>query len=113
MADVKKPKKRDRKVGVNGVAHIQASFNNTIVTITDGDGAVITWASAGLPSLVADLQDYWPECEQDLTGEIAFAMRAAPTYRAKHGARRDHGRQRPDRARGDCQGDVPRSPSPS
>jgi aspartyl-tRNA(Asn)/glutamyl-tRNA(Gln) amidotransferase subunit A len=47
----------------------------------------ITWASAGLPSLVADLQGYWPECEQDLTGEIAFAMRAAPTYRAKHGAR--------------------------
>ena len=47
MADVKKPKKRDRKVGVNGVAHIQASFNNTIVTITDTDGAVITWSSAG------------------------------------------------------------------
>ena len=47
MADVKKPKKRDRKVGVNGVAHVQASFNNTIVTITDSDGAVITWASAG------------------------------------------------------------------
>ena len=47
MADVKKPKKRERKVGVNGVAHIQASFNNTIVTITDTDGAVITWASAG------------------------------------------------------------------
>jgi len=47
VADVKKPKKRDRKVGVNGVAHIQASFNNTIVTITDTDGAVITWASAG------------------------------------------------------------------
>jgi aspartyl-tRNA(Asn)/glutamyl-tRNA(Gln) amidotransferase subunit A len=47
----------------------------------------ITWASAGLPSLVADLQDYWPDCEQDLTFEIAFAMRAAPTYRAKHGAR--------------------------
>jgi small subunit ribosomal protein S11 len=47
VADVKKPKKRDRKVGVNGVAHVQASFNNTIVTITDSDGAVITWASAG------------------------------------------------------------------
>ncbi len=29
----------------------------------------------------------WPDCEQDLTFEIAFAMRAAPTYRAKHGAR--------------------------
>ena len=47
MPDVKKPKKRDRKVSTNGVAHVQASFNNTIVTITDMDGAVITWASAG------------------------------------------------------------------
>ena len=48
MADVKKSgKKRDRKVGTNGVAHVQASFNNTIITITDTDGNVISWASAG------------------------------------------------------------------
>ena len=30
-----------------GVAHIQASFNNTIVTITDQKGATLTWSSAG------------------------------------------------------------------
>ena len=47
MADVKKSKKRYRKVSSNGVAHVQASFNNTIVTITDTDGNVISWASAG------------------------------------------------------------------
>ncbi len=47
MAEVKKTKKRDRKVSTNGVAHVQASFNNTIITITDMDGAVVTWASAG------------------------------------------------------------------
>ena len=47
MAEVKKPKKRDKRVGTNGVAHVHASFNNTIVTITDMDGNVITWASAG------------------------------------------------------------------
>ena len=47
MAEPKKTKKRDHRVGANGVAHVQASFNNTIVTITDMDGAVITWASAG------------------------------------------------------------------
>ena len=47
MAEVKKAKKRDRKVGSSGVAHVQASFNNTIVTITDLDGNVITWASSG------------------------------------------------------------------
>jgi small subunit ribosomal protein S11 len=47
VAEVKKPKKRERKVGTNGVAHVQASFNNTIITITDMDGAVVTWASSG------------------------------------------------------------------
>jgi small subunit ribosomal protein S11 len=47
VADVKKTRKRDRKVSTNGVAHVQASFNNTIVTITDTDGHVVTWASAG------------------------------------------------------------------
>jgi len=47
VAEQQKAKKRDRKVPVTGVAHVQASFNNTIVTITDGDGNVVTWASAG------------------------------------------------------------------
>ena len=47
MSDAKKTRKRDRKVSTSGVAHVQASFNNTIVTITDTDGHVITWASAG------------------------------------------------------------------
>jgi len=44
---VKKSKKKDRKVGLNGVAHVHASFNNTIISITDQDGAVVSWASAG------------------------------------------------------------------
>ena len=47
MAEVKKTRKRDRKVSTVGVAHVQASFNNTIITITDTDGHVITWASSG------------------------------------------------------------------
>ncbi|MBI5179563.1 MAG: 30S ribosomal protein S11 [Nitrospinae bacterium] len=40
-------KKKSVKVPVNGVAHIKASFNNTIVTITDSLGNVVSWASAG------------------------------------------------------------------
>ena len=47
----------------------------------------IAWASAGLPSLLADLGDHWPQCENDLTFEIAFAMKSYPQYRAWHGAR--------------------------
>ena len=43
----KKVKKKDRRVGANGVAHVQATFNNTIVTISDTDGNVVSWGSAG------------------------------------------------------------------
>ena len=41
------PKKKIRKGVTRGIAHIKATFNNTIVTITDPSGAVIAWASAG------------------------------------------------------------------
>ena len=49
MADAgkKKARKKDRRAPANGVAHVQATFNNTIVTITDGDRNVVSWASAG------------------------------------------------------------------
>jgi small subunit ribosomal protein S11 len=47
MTQKKKGIKRDRKSISSGAAYIQATFNNTIVTITDQIGGVITWASAG------------------------------------------------------------------
>jgi small subunit ribosomal protein S11 len=40
-------RRRERKAIPRGTAHIKASFNNTIVTITDPVGAVVAWASAG------------------------------------------------------------------
>ncbi|WP_028308916.1 30S ribosomal protein S11 [Desulfitibacter alkalitolerans] len=40
-------RRRDRKNIENGVAHIQSTFNNTIITITDKTGNAISWASAG------------------------------------------------------------------
>ena len=45
----KKPtqKKKARRGVTRGIAHIKASFNNTIVTITDMGGETISWASAG------------------------------------------------------------------
>src|ERR1700691_1973275 len=43
----KKFKKRERKNVPFGVAHIQASFNNTIVTITDQMGNTLSWKSSG------------------------------------------------------------------
>ena len=49
MARVKQTrgKKRVRKNIAKGVAHVHSTFNNTIVTITDEHGNVLTWSSAG------------------------------------------------------------------
>ncbi|HEX5040048.1 MAG TPA: 30S ribosomal protein S11 [Candidatus Limnocylindria bacterium] len=43
-----KQKKKVKKNIQSGIAHIQSTFNNTIVTITDTTGNVISWGSAGL-----------------------------------------------------------------
>jgi len=40
-------KKKDKKVGAVGVAHVMSTFNNTIVTITDPSGNTVSWSSAG------------------------------------------------------------------
>ena len=43
----RRPRKREKKNVSHGVAHIKSSFNNTIITITDQSGNVLSWASAG------------------------------------------------------------------
>lgn len=43
----RRPRRRERKNIAHGVAHIKSSFNNTIVSISDLDGNVLSWASAG------------------------------------------------------------------
>jgi small subunit ribosomal protein S11 len=43
----RRPRKRERKNVAVGVAHVKSSFNNTIVAITDPEGNVVSWASAG------------------------------------------------------------------
>ncbi|MDP9441719.1 MAG: 30S ribosomal protein S11, partial [Actinomycetota bacterium] len=43
----RRPRRRERKNVPYGVAHIKSSFNNTIVCITDLQGNVLSWASAG------------------------------------------------------------------
>jgi small subunit ribosomal protein S11 len=42
-----RPRRKERKNIISGVAHVNASFNNTIVTITDAQGNAIAWSSAG------------------------------------------------------------------
>ena len=46
-AGAKKVRRKEKKNVAQGEAHIKSTFNNTIVTITDPAGAVISWASAG------------------------------------------------------------------
>ena len=44
---VQKTKKKVKKNVIDGIAHIHASFNNTIITITDRQGNALSWATAG------------------------------------------------------------------
>ena len=42
-----RPRRRERKNIASGVAHVNATFNNTMITITDAQGNSIAWSSAG------------------------------------------------------------------
>jgi len=46
-ASTQRPRRRERKNIVSGVAHVNATFNNTMITITDAQGNAISWSSAG------------------------------------------------------------------
>src|ERR687891_1013745 len=46
-AGAKKARKKTKKNILNGIVHIQSTFNNTIITITDVSGNVVSWSSAG------------------------------------------------------------------
>lgn len=45
--DASRVRKRERKNITSGVAHVNSSFNNTMITITDAQGNAISWSSAG------------------------------------------------------------------
>lgn len=44
---VKKGRKKEKKIVQMGIAHVRASFNNTLVTITDMSGNTVAWSSSG------------------------------------------------------------------
>ena len=44
---VKKGRRKEKKVIQAGIAHVQASFNNTLITITDMSGNAVSWSSSG------------------------------------------------------------------
>ncbi len=46
-AATQRPRRREKKNIASGVAHVNATFNNTMITITDAQGNTIAWSSAG------------------------------------------------------------------
>ena len=73
-------KPKEKKNIVQGVAHIKSTFNNTIISITDMTGAVVSWASAGH----CGLQGY--QEEHPVRG--AVAAEAAARRAMEHGMKR-------------------------
>jgi len=47
MAKPRSSGRKKRQVDAEGIAHVKATFNNTIITITENDGGTVAWASAG------------------------------------------------------------------
>jgi small subunit ribosomal protein S11 len=84
MAKAAGPKRKIRKNVAKGVAHVKATFNNTIITMTDSEGDVLCWASSGSVPLSGG--------EKKFTGarkSTPFAAQRAAQYVAneakKHG----------------------------
>ena len=65
----RKPRKKDKKNIAVGQAHIKSTFNNTIVSITDPSGAVISWASSGKTQVPVTLPKSLPSGEYLLRAE--------------------------------------------
>ena len=72
-------KARKRKVKKNvpeGIAHVQSSFNNTVVTITDKEGNTISWASAGTMGIKGSKKStpFAAGMSAEAAGKVAYDM---------------------------------------
>ena len=77
-------KRRERKNVEKGAAHIQATFNNTIITITDTEGNAVSWASAGEMGLKGSRKStpYAAQTAAEAAGKIAVdhGMKTVEVY---------------------------------
>ncbi|HEV2471495.1 MAG TPA: 30S ribosomal protein S11 [Chthonomonadales bacterium] len=76
-----KPKSREKKNVVQGVAYVQSTFNNTIVTIADTQGAVLSWSSSGSVGMFKGTRKGTPFAAQ-------IASERAARAAMEHGLRR-------------------------
>src|ERR1039458_1118189 len=82
-------KKKEKRVVHSGIVHIQATFNNTIVTIADQEGNVVSWSSAGSLGFRSE------KLQEEGKARRPFGHRAHTSHLQQH--HRDHrgsGRQR-------------------
>ena len=73
-------RKRERKNIASGVAHVNASFNNTMITITDVQGNTIAWSSSGTMGFKGSLYQHFESAER----YIAIASTSAALAAAGH-----------------------------
>lgn len=80
----RKTGKKEKKVVHNGEAHIQATFNNTIITIADQGGNVVAWSSAGAQGFKGSRKGtpYAAQIAADVAAKKAmgFGMRQIDVY---------------------------------
>src|SRR5437879_13592665 len=85
-----KQRRREKKNVPSGHVHIQATFNNTIITITDPTGAVISWGSAGTAGFKGSRKStpYAAALSADGAARRAMehGMRPVEVYVTAHGA---------------------------
>jgi small subunit ribosomal protein S11 len=76
MAKARKAKKRNVAITSNGYAYIQASFNNIIISITNNQGQVISWGSAGKSGFRGSKKNTPFAAQQAATGAAQTALDA-------------------------------------
>ncbi|HEY1096339.1 MAG TPA: 30S ribosomal protein S11 [Alphaproteobacteria bacterium] len=69
-----KTKKKEKKNIISGVAHVNSTFNNTIITITDAQGNAISWSSAGAQGFKGSRKStpYAAQIAADAAGKAAM-----------------------------------------
>ena len=89
----RKSGKKEKKVVHSGEAYIQATFNNTIITITDQNGNVVAWSSAGAQGFKGSRKGtpYAAQIAADVAAKkaMAFGMRQLDVYVKGPGAGRE------------------------
>jgi small subunit ribosomal protein S11 len=88
-----KTKKREKKIVAKGQAHIQATFNNVIVTISDMNGNVLCWSSSGSNNFRGSRKStpYAAQVSAEITAKRAleFGMKEIEVYVAGPGMSRE------------------------